>query len=334
MNEILIISNDKIFFSKKKIYSHYNDTLNIIETISKKFNIYLLSRHTRQKQTHSINSKKITNFFSIDILKLKNKKIKVFMISITLLNLLRFLIVNLFIKKITGYVYIRSDGFKEYYYNYGFVGRWFYSLLYKFVSSKLKVICVNPKMTNIKTNLRVTPSEISKEWSKNYVKSNYNVNHPRILYFGRFRKEKGIYSLLNIIKKASMKLNLTLAGDINLSLQSKKNISLVGRISSKKEIINLYDTHDIFILPSYTEGSPKVILESLSRHKPVIVFNEIKHVKNNFNGVFVVKRNHVSLTKKIMFIMKNYQSIKSQIKKNKINTKKNFQYDLLKILTC
>ena len=37
--------------------------------------------------------------------------------------------------------------------------------------------------------------------------------------------------------------------------------------------------HNIFILPSYTEGHPQVLDESLSRLRPVIIFPEISHVK-------------------------------------------------------
>ena len=51
-----------------------------------------------------------------------------------------------------------------------------------------------------------------------------------------------------------------------------KNLNYVGKISNIKKIIKLYDQHDIFILPSFTEGYPKVILESLIRGKPVIIF--------------------------------------------------------------
>ena len=97
-------------------------------------------------------------------------------------------------------------------------------------------------------------------------------------------------------------------------------------------IIKLYDQHDIFILPSFTEGYPKVILESLIRGKPVIIFEEIKHVKQNFKGVYVSQRNYIDLKKKILFITKNYKSINKEISRNKINTKKDFQKNLLRIL--
>ena len=48
MKKVLIISNDQIL--KKKIYSNFNDTINIIQAISANSKIYLLSRITNLKQ--------------------------------------------------------------------------------------------------------------------------------------------------------------------------------------------------------------------------------------------------------------------------------------------
>ena len=68
-------------------------------------------------------------------------------------------------------------------------------------------------------------------------------------------------------------------------------------------------TTQIFILPSYTEGFPKVISESLARLKPIIIFEEIKHVLNNRYGIFVCKRDDKYLTKTIDYILRNYKNI-------------------------
>ena len=116
------------------------------------------------------------------------------------------------------------------------------------------------------------------------------------------------------------------------NISSNKNIKFLNEISNKKKLLNLFDNHNIFILPSYTEGSPKVILESLARFRPVIVFKDIKHVKLNFHGVFVCERNSNSLKNIIKYILKNYKKIQLDMKKNDLKTKKNFQKDLIKIL--
>ena len=47
MKEILVISNDRIFLSNKNISSNYNDTLNIVESISNNFDINLISSNSK-----------------------------------------------------------------------------------------------------------------------------------------------------------------------------------------------------------------------------------------------------------------------------------------------
>ena len=95
-------------------------------------------------------------------------------------------------------------------------------------------------------------------------------------------------------------------------------------LNSTKKIINCYDSSNIFVLPSYTEGAPKVILESLIRYRPVIVFEDIKHVKKDFNGIFVCKRNSKSFIKKINCILKIMVKFLMKLKKIKFLLKNIF----------
>ena len=48
------------------------------------------------------------------------------------------------------------------------------------------------------------------------------------------------------------------------------------------------------LLPSFTEGHPMVLLEALARRRPVVIFDEIKHVIGDKKGIFVTKRNFLS----------------------------------------
>ena len=70
------------------------------------------------------------------------------------------------------------------------------------------------------------------------------------------------------------------------------------------------------------------------RKIPVIIFKEIKHVKLNFKGIFVCDRNISSLEKNIKFIIKNYNKVQLEMKKNNLPTKKNFQKQLFKIINA
>ena len=57
---------------------------------------------------------------------------------------------------------------------------------------------------------------------------------------------------------------------------------MLGQVTDDNSLIKHYDKCDILILPSYIEAYPQVILESLSRLKPIIIFNEIKYLKKTF----------------------------------------------------
>ena len=89
---------------------------------------------------------------------------------------------------------------------------------------------------------------------------------------------------------------------------------------------------NIFILPSFTEGHPMVLLEALARLRPVIVFKDIDHVIEKKKGIFVAERNIESLVEKIEFIKKNYESIQEEMKKNKLPTKQEFLENLINII--
>ena len=94
--------------------------------------------------------------------------------------------------------------------------------------------------------------------------------------------------------------------------------------NNEQNLIKFYDDHNIFILPSYTEGHPMVLLEALARLRPVIIFRDIEHVVGDKNGIFVAERNSNSFLEQINYIKKNYKKIQEDMKKNKLPTKEEF----------
>ena len=111
-----------------------------------------------------------------------------------------------------------------------------------------------------------------------------------------------------------------------------ENIKIIYFKNENDSIINIYDLHNIFILPSFTEGHPQVLDEALSRLRPVIIFPEISHVKRDREGVFISERNVKSLSKNIEYIMINYKNIQNKMMKNKLPTKKNFLKEVADII--
>ena len=105
---------------------------------------------------------------------------------------------------------------------------------------------------------------------------------------------------------------------------NQSNLKIFPNQNIKSKLIKYYDDHNIFILPSFTEGHPMVLLEALARRRPVIVFDDIKHVIGNKKGIFVSKRNFINFFGTLNNIKKNYKKIQKDMKKNKLPTNKEF----------
>jgi glycosyltransferase involved in cell wall biosynthesis len=333
---LLVISNDKIYHNRG-YYTSNNDLELILGSFKKKINTYLLGRNSKSSQKFKISSLSKINkisFTDYSFLfrnqKIKSEISKILMISITPFNFTIFLILLLLTKfDLSGFVYLRSDGYKEYKKKYSYLGYAIYNLMFKVITKKLKVISASSDFHKVKKHIKVFPSELSNNWKTKSKK--VNLKKPHLLFIGRYKKEKGIFSLLSLLQQIKLNLSFTYVG-------YKKTFRLDHRTFFKKEtssietIKNYYDSCNIFILPSYTEGFPKVISESISRLRPVIIFNEIKQLKKNYYGIFCCKRNSISLEKKIIYIMNNYKKIQKKIKENKFFSKKEFQEKIFEIV--
>ena len=121
MKKIYLVSNDKIWFSKKR-YTSNNDLNNIITCLTKNYDINLICRKSFKK----FNFKLDENFKHFKFHKILEKKINILLISITPYNFFVLFYLSI-IKKvdIKGFVYLRSDGFLEYKYRYGLLGYFF-----------------------------------------------------------------------------------------------------------------------------------------------------------------------------------------------------------------
>ena len=198
---------------------------------------------------------------------------------------------------------------------------------------KSKIISCQKKLSRGRNSYLVKASELDEIWFKNRKKKINLQKKIRLLYVGRIRIEKGIFNLLNIFLKLENEAELTIVGDKKIKLFNNYNIKFYNFFSKTNFLIEQYDKCHIFILPSYTEAHPKVIDEALSRYKPVIIFDDIKHVIGDRLGIYACKRNSEDLENKISYIYKNYPKIVKNISKNILPTKKVFLEDLNNIIT-
>ena len=95
----------------------------------------------------------------------------------------------------------------------------------------------------------VSPSQLDSTWLRQ--PKNIEVKNFKLLYVGRFKVEKGIFSLLNLIKNKK-NISLTIIGaekKSNFNL-NQSNVKIHQTLSSKSKLIKSYDDHNIFVLPS------------------------------------------------------------------------------------
>jgi glycosyltransferase involved in cell wall biosynthesis len=337
MKKLNIIMNEKIYNDQFFFYSENIDCKSIVEGLKEKFNIKLFARKTNLKKNNKLKFDNINlsnNIFSYllkIILSLKKKSDSIYLIiSITPYTFFAYLILFFFSKNI--FLYLRSDGFKEYSFILGRKWTFLYSIMFYVITKKTKIIACDTNLSKGKNFYYVKPSEIDEDWLLNRkIQKNEKI---KILYVGRFKVEKGIFNFIELFGKIDdVNINLSITSDeLPLIKISDDRIKFLPYISQKKKLIELYDNHDILILPSYTEAYPKVIDEALSRLKPVIVFKDIKHVIKGRSGVYCAERNALNLKETIYFITNNYDKIVFQIKKNKLPTKKIFLDSLSSII--
>ena len=86
------------------------------------------------------------------------------------------------------------------------------------------------------------------------------------------------------------------------------------------------------ILPSYTEGQPSVVDESLARRRPVIIFDEISHIIKGRKGIFVSQRDLNSFTKTAKYILRNYTKIQIETEENKFTLEKDMFKQISEII--
>jgi glycosyltransferase involved in cell wall biosynthesis len=264
---------------------------------------------------------------------LSDENAKFLFISLTPFNLFVFLFLKFFLKKKNLYLYLRSNGFKEYEIIFGYLGKLFYHLMLSIVINNVKLIISSNDLQHNKKNFYlIQPSELDQQWFDNQSIASI-AKKIKFLYIGRFKKEKGIKDFIELINSTKLNFELKIYGlDSLKNSRDTKRIKYFSQIFNKRKIINIYDKANIFILPSFTESNPKVIWESLSRLRPVIVFEDIKHVVKNKIGVYASKRNVTSLIKTVNFIINNYKLIQLQIKNNNFPLKKNFEKNFARIL--
>jgi len=164
----------------------------------------------------------------------------------------------------------------------------------------------------------------------------------RLLFIGSLaQKYKGLDILLNALASPLLKdmvLHLTVLGDgkyraeyedLSLQLGIEEQIVFQGYITDTEEIYKSYLSADIFILPSLTEGLPRVIIEAMATSLPVIA-TSVGGIPELLDDTSLVEAGDVDqLAQKIYQFTHSFELLESEAQRNYLHAKQ-YHYSVLK----
>ncbi len=130
--------------------------------------------------------------------------------------------------------------------------------MYSLVTTKSTIIVCQKKLAKKNESHLVFPSQLDHRWLENH--KSPKLGKPKLLYVGRMKIEKGIFSLLEMYKKLDNFTELSIVGHpAGLKKSKDSRINYVWYVNDTSDLINIYDNHKICILPSFTEAHPQVL---------------------------------------------------------------------------
>ncbi len=142
---------------------------------------------------------------------------------------------------------------------------------------------------------------------------------PYILTAGRLAPGKGLDDLLDcaeIVIKDFPSIQFLIAGDGPLKENLKREIErrdlkekvvLLGHISQRQKMVNLFQNTSIYLHPAHHEGLPTVVLEAMACGAPVIttaVSGSLDVIQDRVNGWLVPPHNPIALAQAVKLLLR------------------------------
>ena len=197
------------------------------------------------------------------------------------------------------------------------------------------------KITNIINSLGVSnrkiieiPSAIHSNWLKEKISPPSSII--KFLFVGRYERRKGIQEINESILKLSKKYNnleFHFLGPIPKEKQLKiKNIKIIYYGFVKDSLVkkSIYDSCDVLLCPSYSEGMPNVILEGMSRGLAVIATDvgAVRLLVSSDNGILIKNCSEKLIQKAIIKINSMNKDLILDMKYSSVNKiKKSFLWN-------
>ena len=167
-------------------------------------------------------------------------------------------------------------------------------------------------------------------------------NEPTVLFVGSLIQRKGLHFLVEAAKKIVKEqpntkflivgegpLKKQLIGSIE-SANLSGNFKFLGNVKDKL-LPSVYNSADVFGLPSIQEGQGIVLLEAQASAKPVVAFNVggvNEAVRNNETGLLVERGSHDALTDGLMKLLSDKPLREKMGANGRVFVTKNFTWDV------
>lgn len=139
------------------------------------------------------------------------------------------------------------------------------------------------------------------------------------IYIGRLIKDKGIFEYLEACKKVKAthpEIRCLLVGpfDSNPSALTKDELQpylddeIIEYFGEQRDVRPYLAQSNVFVLPSYREGTPKTVLEAMASYKAIITTDAPgckETVVDGVNGFLVPIKNYEILAEKMLFLYEN-----------------------------
>lgn len=157
----------------------------------------------------------------------------------------------------------------------------------------------------------------------------------KILSIGRLEKQKNYFNLIKALERLDVELTLVGNGSLQdrlINLAKDKNVKLkIIDKTDNKTLPKIYNDHDIFLLPSLAEGSPKVLLEAMACGLAVVASDipENKDIVNEENGL-ICKTEVDSINRSVQQLVMDKDSRAKLGKQARLTIEKD--YDISKLV--
>ena len=190
------------------------------------------------------------------------------------------------------------------------------------LNSKALINYIHLKNSVPMNKIKIIPNGIDLERSLSILDNNYDIRKELglkndnfiIVSVGRLIKDKNFEILIKALKYLNKNIFLVIIGVgpekkalLNLleKLNLKNNVFFLGK---RKDVLNVINSSNLFVLPSLREGMSNALLEAMFLKKICIVSNIPQNkelIKDNLNGIIFNPKDEIELSKKIMKVYNN-----------------------------